>query len=202
LITCNLPDIIRRTILFAFLSVIANFTQFFKNMKSIKTTLFFLLVSAFLFIAVYSCSNTCTSQLTENRKVKLGFFQLKSGKIIDSTVTSITVYNTNDTFFYLNQKTKESGLELDQQHDTSTFYLKTDSSTSVKTDTLIFSYKREIQLISSECGYNTVYTDLNFIKYTTNIIDTVYTISETVSSDVLLNYKLVLKGRTISGRTK
>jgi len=84
-------------------------------------------------------------------------------------------------------------LELNQNSDTSVFYFKTDSFKSKTVDTLIFSYHRDIELVSSDCGFNSVYNSLKFEKYTRNIIDTVITVVTDVNSDVPLNYKLLLK---------
>ena len=147
----------------------------------------------------YSCENTCTSQMTANREIKLGFVKRTSTAIVDSTVGKVYVYamKASDTIkFYWGVQAAKVGLELDQNNDSSVFYFKTDSLRSAKfIDTLIFTYHREIQLISSECGFNTIFSLLNLKKYTNHIIDTVYTIVTDVNSDVDKNYKIALKTR-------
>jgi hypothetical protein len=144
-----------------------------------------------------SCTNTCNSEPTANRKVKLGFYKIKGKSLVDTTIDTVFVYNKMDTFFYNAQSVSKINLELDQNHDTSIFYFKTDSITSGITDTLTFTYNRRIQFISSECGFNTIFTSLKLdSNYTTNIIDTILFVSQDIGADIEVNYKMILKVKT------
>jgi len=133
--------------------------------------------------------------MTENRSVKLGFFQKKANDIVDTSVSKLFIYIKNDTFYHDTTASKVS-LELDMHHDTSVFFLKTDSiPTSKIIDTLIFTYNTQLQLISSECGFNKVFTSLNFMHPTKNIIDSVIPVTPDVNSDVDINYKLIFRAK-------
>jgi hypothetical protein len=160
-----------------------------------------LIISIISSITIYllsTCTNTCNSEPTEGRKVRLGFFKTKGNDIVDTTINSVFVYNRIDSFFYNAQKTSQINLELDQNNDSSIFYFKTDSVDSYTIDTLTFSYKRKIQLISSECGFNTIFDSLKLKNnYTRNIIDTIILVKPDINAEVKINYKIILKLKTI-----
>jgi hypothetical protein len=164
-------------------------------MRDLKNNISGILVLSVLAFILNSCSTPCT-QLTENRSIKLGFFQIKANNIVDTTVKKVYIYIRKDTMFYkgIDPASKVS-LELDQNSDTSIFYFKTDSSKSNTIDTLIFTYQKQIQLISSECGFNTVFTSLNLENYSRHIIDTIIKVTADVNSDVSVNYKLILRAK-------
>jgi hypothetical protein len=164
---------------------------FMYNLKNIITAVFITLITG---IVNYSCSNTCTSPVTEARTVKLGFYKVKNKSIVDTTIKNVFISIRYDTMLYNGKEPAQIvSLELDQNNDSSVFYFKTDSINSITTDTLIFGYKHDIQLISSDCGFNSVFSALQFKKYTRNIIDTVIAVTTDVNSDVRTNYKLILK---------
>ena len=134
--------------------------------------------------------------MTENRSVKLGFFQKKANGIVDTTVSKLSIFIINDTSFYHDTIASKVSLELDMHHDTSVFFLKTDSIPASKIiDTLFFTYNTQLQLISSECGFNKVFTNLDLVTYTTNIIDTIQKVTTDVNSDVDINYKIIFRAK-------
>jgi hypothetical protein len=165
-------------------------------MRDLRNIIFSIFILSVLSLLLFSCSNVCTYQMTENRSVKLGFFQIKASKILDTTVKNVFIYIRNDTMFYKGKDpASKVSLELDQNNDSSVFYFKTDSLKSKVIDTLIFTYQTQLQLISSECGFNTVYSSLNFKHCTYNIIDSVIRVTTDVNSDVNINYKLILRAK-------
>jgi hypothetical protein len=159
------------------------------NLKYFSFSIFIASVIAVMF---GSCDSLTDCQLTANRQVKLGFFN-KHRK--DSTVTKVYIYNLDSIDFYKEVGGSKFSLTLSPKHDTSTFIFKTDSLNSPVSDTLIFYYKRELTLVSSDCGFNMSYimNDTNPVDFTRAKIDTILDLNKSISADVDINYMVLLK---------
>jgi hypothetical protein len=146
--------------------------------------------------SVTSCNEGCSSQLTPNRQVKVTFGK-KTGLNIysDSTIGKVYIFG-NDKPFYNDLPASKVSLELNPNSDSTMFLLKTDSLSSVVIDSLIFSYKTELVLLSSECGFNTSFNDFKLKKYTKHRIDTVIIQTEDINSEVTSNYRVIMKRDT------
>jgi hypothetical protein len=132
--------------------------------------------------------------LTANREVKIVFGKrIGTSSFFGDSASIAKVYVTaigTDSIFYDSLAASKISLSLSQLADSSIFILQTDS---ISKDTVTFKYHRELQMVSSECGFNTAYSSLTISKYTTNRIDTIIVLSKVVSSDVDKNFKLVMK---------
>jgi hypothetical protein len=149
-----------------------------------------LLLTIFCFFQ--SCSDFSDCGLTANREIKITFGELSNKVVIDSSVNKVLVWAIGtDSVFYKGVTASQISLPLSQLADSSIFILQTDS---ISKDTIKFKYHRELQMVSSDCGFNTAYSSLALSKnYTTHKIDTILTFSTTVSSDVNINYEILLK---------
>jgi hypothetical protein len=160
--------------------------------NNIKYLTFLVAVAPVISFVFVSCDSLTDCQITANRQVKLGFFN-KYKK--DSIVNKFYIYNIDSIDFYKEVGGSKVSLTLNPKHDTSTFIFKTDSQNSPVSDTIIFFYRRELKLVSSDCGFNMSYTmnDSNFISFTEAKIDTILEVKKTISADVELNYMVLLK---------
>jgi hypothetical protein len=160
--------------------------------SNLKYSPFLIFIASVIAAVLGSCDSLSDCQLTANRQVKLGFFN-KHRK--DSSVAVVYIYNLNDTGFYTGLGGTRISLTLSPQHDTSTFIFKTDSLNSPVSDTLIFYYKRELMLVSSDCGFNMSYimNDTNPVNFTRTKIDTILELRKSISADVDINYMVLLK---------
>jgi hypothetical protein len=160
--------------------------------NNLKYFFFPVLIASVYTVVLVSCDSLTDCQITANRQVKLGLFN-KHKK--DSTVPKIFIYNLDSIDFYKEVSGSRVSLTLSPKHDTSTFIFKTDSLDSPVSDTIIFYYRRELKLVSSDCGFNMSYTmnDTNFIAFTEAKIDTILEIKKSISADVELNYMVLLK---------
>lgn len=62
------------------------------------------------------------------------------------------------------------------------------------TDTLFVKYKHTLQLVSQNCGYNSVLTlNFNQLKYTTNHIELIDTLKKNINTDGSSNFRIYLK---------
>ncbi len=140
---------------------------------------------------IQSCSTISDCGLTANREVKIAF-EKKTGTVIsDSSIAFIYVRAIGtDSIFYDSLPASNISLQLSQLVDSSVYILQTDS---VSKDTIKFKYHRELQMVSSDCGFNTSYSSLVISKYTTNRIDTILTLSTIISSDIDKNFEIVMK---------
>ena len=115
------------------------------------------ILKAFIFICfstviVYlgACADSSDCRYIDNRKVKLSFVQEKGKVFVDSTVSKLSVIILeNGKLLYDSVSAKTISLSLSQNNDTSIFILKLDSVS----DTLTFFYKRELEMSSSDCGF-------------------------------------------------
>jgi hypothetical protein len=152
----------------------------------------FLILALLLCCIILACNNITDCGLITNREVKIVFGK-RSNKIISDSTTVPVVYVSaigTNSIFYDSLPASKIGLPLSQLADSSIFILKTDS---ISNDTIIFKYHRELQMVSSDCGFNTTYTSLAKPIFTTHRIDTIITITNIVSSDIDKNFKIVLR---------
>jgi hypothetical protein len=158
-----------------------------KYSKLLNLSILILTISCLL----QSCSDFSDCGLTANREIKIVFGTRTHKIVADSSIASVYVRAIGtDSIFYDSLTASKISLPLSQLADSSIFILQTDS---VSNDTIKFKYHRELQMVSSDCGFNTTYSSLVLSKYTTHRIDTVLIFSSTVSSDVSKNYEIVLK---------
>ena len=150
-----------------------------------------------MFALIVSSCTTCNEQMTSDRTVKLKFAKVSGKTFADSTIGKLEIIyfnasKTDSNYFGV----LKFSLPLDEGHDSSAFVIYTDSLKNSKTphiDTLIFYYKTDLELISSDCGFNVRFTNL-ILKPTHYHIDTVLNKSNALSSDLnTLNFTIVLK---------
>lgn len=146
-------------------------------------------------IVISSC-NTCTEEMTAERSVKIQFAKISGKTYVDSTLDQLDIIINNGQTLSLYKDTSASKIELplNQGSDTSIFYILTDSTSGF--DTLKFYAKRNLELISPDCGFNTHFTNLRY-KYSKVRIDTIEVNSLVITSDLnSLNFTIVLKADT------
>jgi len=153
----------------------------------------FLVFTLLLCIIFQSCSNITDCGLIANREVKVVFGKRTNKIISDSTsipVIYVSAIGTDSIFYDSSLSASKISLPLSQLADSSIFIFKTDS---ISKDTIKFKYHRELQMVSSDCGFNMAYSSLAKPIFTTHRIDTIITISNIVSSDIDKNFKIVLR---------
>lgn len=164
-------------------------------MKHFKLVLFsFLFISIFFLVA---CDDTSDCRYLENRKVKLNF--AKNNKALtDTTIKFLSVYvpAMNNKELYDSISSETLNLSLSQNSDTSVFIVKIKKIY----DTLIFISTRRLEMISSECGFNTRFY-VDSLAYTKNNIVRIDQLDANIDKEILKNYVIVVKPAPFSSDT-
>jgi hypothetical protein len=154
----------------------------------------FLFLSFFISI-ISSCDDTADCNYNANRKVKLAFAKKTKGVISDTTNNSkLKITSSVGKTIYDTAYVSQIGLPLNQVNDSSMFYLKFDS---IAIDTITFISIRKLEMISSNCGFNTRFT-IDTILFTKNNIIDIIIVESKIDKDLDMgrNCRLVLKPRT------
>jgi hypothetical protein len=164
------------------------------NIKDIQkhTTYLFLLLCFTLVVA--SCDDTSNCNSTRNRSVRAFFKKIdKKNLLVDTLVSRVTVIGSNNYVFYNQNTTSNISLNLNiLSNDTSIYYIKTDSASSIITDTLILVMDRELAMVSSLCGFNYSYT-ISKGSYTSYIIDSIIVENKKVNVEISSNLIFIIK---------
>ena len=168
--------------------------KFFSITMQMQYPLKYLVLTIFLLLSLFSCSDSSDCFYVSNRKVRLTFVTTSGSTIKDTTVNKFRIITSDSLPLYDTASGQQIGLPLSQVADTSSFYIAFDS---IATDTLTFFYKRNLELISPECGFNTRF-NLEHFKFTKNNINSVMLIDSYVDKDIEygVNYKIVIRKRT------
>jgi hypothetical protein len=160
------------------------------NKLTIPAILFFIL------IVITSCDDTADCGYEANRKVKLAFATQNKDKktYADTTVSKLTIYKSNNKSLYDSASASQVGLPLSQLSDSSEFIFKFDS---IAQDTLIFISERKLEMISSNCGFNTRFS-IDTVIYTKHNISEITIVEKNIDKDLDMgrNCKVILKKRT------
>lgn len=142
-----------------------------------------LLTSAILLLllgTVTSCEEGPGCQLSTEAPLRAGFYGIIDDTLEIDTVTgsfSVTGIGTTDTL--ISSRNENSILlTLNPFTDSSAFIFEWE----LAVDTLIFRYERSMQLLSEECGFITKF-EVNDVKSTYNLIDSVALIENTVNTE-------------------
>ncbi|HOT14991.1 MAG TPA: DUF6452 family protein [Bacteroidales bacterium] len=154
----------------------------------------YFILTIFLLLSFFSCTDSSDCFYVSNRKVRLTFVTANGKTIKDTTISKFSIVTSDSLPLYDTASGQQIGLPLSQVADTSTFYIAFDS---IATDTLTFFYKRNLELISPECGFTTRF-NLEHLKYSKNNITSVLFIDSYVDKDIEygVNYKIVIRKRT------
>ncbi|MGH2644865.1 MAG: DUF6452 family protein [Chitinophagaceae bacterium] len=128
-----------------------------------------------------SCENYKDCNAPVQTALGIGFYQMVNGTQQDSTLPALTMFGIGRADTPLSDKSPSSTIyiPLNQNMDTSAFFIQPDSS-SVIGDTVIVKYKRSLQFVSSGCGFTTFYN-----------IDTVYSTNHFIDSIALTTKSIV-----------
>ena len=159
-------------------------------MKKYIPYLSLLLVVAIIFA---SCEDTSNCNATRNRSVRVFFMKYNNKKVlIDTTLQYINVIGNNNKYYTANN-TSNASFYLNVFSDTTIYYIKADSSiTYAIADTIRIFVSKELEMVSSACGFNYAYTILSG-RYTSYLIDTVIVKDKKVNVDIEKNLTIVLK---------
>jgi hypothetical protein len=162
-------------------------------MKNLKLKIYFLII--IFFSVLSSCEDASDCNYEANRKVKLAFSTYNEVKKLysDTTVSSLDINCSNDTILYSNASASSVGLPLSQLSDTSIFYFVFDSIATDK-DTVTFISSRKLEMISSNCGFNTRFA-IDSVIYSKNNISEIQIVEKNIDKDLDMgrNCRLVLK---------
>lgn len=168
--------------------------KFYGITMQMQYPLKYFVLTIFLLLSLFSCSDSSDCFYVSNRKVRLTFVTTSGSTIKDTTINRFSIVTSYSVPLYDTASGQQIGLPLSQVADTSSFYIAFDS---IATDTLTFFYKRNLELISPECGFNTRF-NLEHLKFTKNNINSVMLIDSYVDKDIEygVNYKIVIRKRT------
>jgi len=158
-------------------------------------------------LALSSCESTgiCTEPITP--KLMIGFSKNDNlGNPEDTNPPSgLKIYGTKDGIDIVGQsednqfiypdmsqvdKDKRVALLFDVNRDTLTYIFKFNENTS---DTLQISYSRENKYVSKDCGYKTIFHQVDLDHYSTNAIDTIILLTEEIEYDTEQHIKIFSK---------
>jgi hypothetical protein len=142
--------------------------------------LFFKILLVFFIFLTFSCEDAADCNYEANRKVKLAFASKSGSKYNDTTIVGLVVTTSKVKVLYDTVSANQVGLQLSQVNDSSTFYFSFDS---IPSDTLIFISTRKLQMISSNCGFNTRFT-IDSILYTTHNITDIQIVERNIDKDL------------------
>lgn len=139
-----------------------------------------------------SCDDSSDCNYEANRKVKLAFAKQNEKGITDTTIAdTLIVTSSIGKIIYDTSFVGQIGLPLSQVNDTSVFYINFDNKYC---DTLSLISNRKIEMISSNCGFNTRFT-IDTILYTTNKIISIIIVEKNIDKDLDMgrNCKVIVK---------
>jgi hypothetical protein len=174
--------------------------KFHSITKQMQYPLKYFVLTIFLLLSIVSCSDSSDCFYVSNRKVRLTFVTPNGSAVKDTTISNFTIISSLKDTLYDSASGQQIGLPLSQVADTSSFYIAFDS---IPIDTLTFFYKRNLELISPECGFTTRF-NLEHLKHTKKNIKSVMLIDSYVDKDIEygVNYKIVIRKRTDLKKTK
>lgn len=158
--------------------------------KGRNLLLLFSLVAAVLLVACSQQRQPCLEPT--NISVRAGIY---TTNIDTAGVASIVSYALpspvwgiidslgNSTFLYFNTNTSFFRFTLSSLSDECRWIIRPDTLANTITDTLTFSYSRQLTFVSNGCGYRYYYT-LNNVNTTHNNIDSVITNKTEVNNDL------------------
>lgn len=121
----------------------------------------------------FSCENykNCNSPVQTSLGIR--FYTIFRGQEADTTLPALTMYGIGRQDSLLARSIPSTGIfvPLNASRDSTGFFLRPDS-TGTGGDTLRVSYTRDLQFISSGCGFTTLY-HIDTVLYTTHYIDSV-----------------------------
>ncbi len=167
-----MPKIIHsKESLFAFFEKNGNFVKKIPFMKQV----FFVLLNFILFFSFTACEDCVfTSKNTTSASIRFYEQKLRAGKLVyDTLPIQFSALTTNvknlPLFSRLNSRSTYL-LRINPSADTSTFYFRRLVEGKTRFDTLTIAYKRQISLVSPDCGYDEAITELK-IKHQTFAFD-------------------------------
>lgn len=144
-----------------------------------------------IFFGMSSCENYTSCSGTTGTSLGIGFFQVRDSVESDTIPPAMTVLGIGQTgsFYYKSGGRPAIRLPLNQNADSTVFYIQPDSLS--KGDTLVVLYERKLHFVSAGCGFATYFT-LDTIRYTRHSIDSlaipVKTITTTDANNVKIYY--------------
>lgn len=148
-----------------------------------------LIILSFISLLVFSCEESADCGLYSTRQARLQFYKYSKSKLVDTTISNVTVKGlTAEKYSIKNGSALRLNLLLNQESDTSVYVMDIDSVF----DTLRFITKRELKMVSSDCGFNTAFT-LQSFSCTRNKIDTFLWQTGEVTDNAELNVKLIMR---------
>ena len=153
-----------------------------------------LMAFIFVFVAFLSCSDSSDCRYLENRKVKM-FFVKNNKTYSDTTISKFSVIiPALSKNFYDTISSNTLNLSLSQNSDTSIFIfkIKNTKDTLYVSDTLVFFSTRKLEMISSDCGFNTRFV-VDSLLYTDNNILSIQKLEGNIDKEVLKNFRIIMK---------
>jgi hypothetical protein len=120
----------------------------------------------------FSCENYKDCNSPVQTSLGIHFYRMLRGREADTTLPALTMYGIGRKDSLLADSTASGSIfvPLDASRDTTAFFLAPDSTGAG--DTLTVSYTRDLQFISSGCGFTTLY-HIDTVYYTIHRIDSV-----------------------------
>lgn len=155
-----------------------------------KNILKLLKLFLFLIILLSSCQTNKECDTSTESLVKINFYIMNDGNEQAVIVQNISVYGLGreDSLLYDHVDTSYVLLPLSSVSDTSGFVLAIDAYK----DTISFTYETKTYLESIECGFISNF-DIDTVKYTPNIIDTLVLIENKVTIENENHVKIYFK---------
>ena len=147
--------------------------------------LFFLIV---LFGLSVSCDDEIHCDLPTDSFLKAGFYTIENSELEIFVLNNLSVagIGQEDSLLYNGENDIQVILlPLSQISDSCGFLFDIDNTI----DTIYFYYKRQLHLVSPECGFTTYFDVLNY-DFTNNIIDSISVVLPKITTNTKMNVKI------------
>ncbi len=122
--------------------------------------------------SLFSCNNDVTlCESSSQSLLGIGFDQVVNGAATDTLLPAVVIFGTgHPDSLYNGLPNSTVALSLDQNRDSSIFYINPD--TTGAGDTVLIRYSRKLHLVSPACGFVTFF-HIDTIQATNHHIDSV-----------------------------
>ncbi len=132
----------------------------------------FFAFSIFTLFFGFSACEDCVFTSKNTTSASIRFYQqiIKEGKLVyvplEVQFSELTTNVKNLPLFPSLSRSSTYALRINPSADTSTFYFQQLINGKMRFDTLTIAYKRQISLVSPDCGYDEAITELKIKRHT------------------------------------
>lgn len=159
-------------------------------MKKFTHLFLLFLFSVFVLqIVITACSQEVDCSSTSRKMVYANIYTLQSGKVVKDTLDSLTVTAVGTDSIIINKDVKVDTVLLPLRYTADSTKLIFHYAKTKLVDTLVIWHTNTPTFISMDCGYSMAQV-ISKIRYTKNLLDSVYISYNTANTDGIQNLKL------------